>query len=309
MQLMRLNCPNCNGPLKMIKEGTFYCENCDSAYMADYDKDDVEIQKMKLENELRKQQLGREQSKSEERSRKAKEQFRIKLIVIAIVSVIALIIVVPTVIVTLKSQKEAAEKYRQEQIDREARQEAEKAEQEEKRRQEEEAKAAADEAERQAKLATYRLSTDEIISDEFFVENANLAIEGQLPDNTNLFWTNWTWGEDPEYITSYFLVAKDENNKRQNMLLSIYKISWDKVYEDHTDSYVMYDGACLYNISRNEDGTIKSDYAPGEMSYHDEMISNQFLSGYSDFDDLIRQEIYGNADYDYVEFSMPGHEN
>ena len=59
MQLMSLKCPNCDGPLKMVKEGTFYCANCDSAFMADYDKDDLEYQKMKVEEAIRKQQMSR----------------------------------------------------------------------------------------------------------------------------------------------------------------------------------------------------------------------------------------------------------
>ena len=49
MQLMSLKCPNCNGPLKVVNEGTFYCANCDSAFMADYDKEDLEYQKIKVE--------------------------------------------------------------------------------------------------------------------------------------------------------------------------------------------------------------------------------------------------------------------
>ncbi len=305
MQLMSLKCPNCNGTLKMVKEGTFYCSNCDSAFMADYDKDDVEYQKMKVEAEIRRQQLGQAQAGAEDRARRAKDQFRTRMIVLAVVAGILLTIVVPTVVVTLQTQKRAAEAYIQKEQEREARREAEEKEKEERRRQEEEAREAAEEAERQAMLASYRLSTDEIISDDFFVENANQALRGQLWDNTNLFYTNWVWNEEPEYITSYYMNAKDDDKRDRNMLVSIYKINWDKEYDDHTDRYVMYDAVCLCNISRNEDGTIRSDFAPDGVSYHSELISNQFLSGYTDLDQLIRQEIYGNADYDYVEFTMP----
>lgn len=305
MQLMSLKCPNCNGALKMVNEGTFYCVSCDSAFMADYDKDDLEYQKMKVEAEIRKQQLNQAQTGAEVQKSKAKDQFRIKLIVIGVVAAFFLIITVPTMIITLQTEKKAAETRIQQEKEREERREAEEKEKEEKRRQEEAAREAEEEAARQARLASYRLSAEELGSDEFFVENANMALKLQLWENTSLFYTDWVWNEEPEYITSYFLTAKDENAREQNILISIYKITWDKEDEDGTDRYVVYDGACLYNISKNEDGTIRSDYDPDELSLHSELIRNQYLSGYADYDQLIRQEIYGNGDYVYFEFSMP----
>ena len=33
---------------------------------------------------------------------------------------------------------------------------------------------------------------------------------------------------------------------------------------------------------------------------------NQFLNGYTDYDQLIREEIYGQSEYNYVEFQFPG---
>ncbi|MBR3039036.1 MAG: hypothetical protein IKI20_00055 [Lachnospiraceae bacterium] len=298
---MSLKCPNCDGPLKMVKEGTFYCANCDSAFMADYDKDDLEYQKMKVEAEIRKQQLNQAQTGVEVQKSQAKDRFRIKVIIIALVATFVLIVTVPTVIITLQSEKKAVETRIQEEKERQERQKAEEKEEEEKRKQEEAEK----EAERKAKLASYRLTAEGLTSDEFFVENANKALEVQLWDNTSLFYDDWVWNEDPEYITSFFLTAKDENESVQNILVSIYKIHWDKEDDDGTDHYVIYDGAILKNISKNEDGTIRCDYDPDELSYHSELVRNQYLSGYTEYDQLIRQEIYGNGDYEYFEFTMP----
>ncbi len=309
MQLMSLKCPNCNGDLKMVKEGTFYCANCDSAFVADYDKDDVEYQKMKVEAEIRKQNLNQAQIKAADNTRRAKDSFRIKMIVLAVVAGIALTIVVPTVIVTLRTMTREAEIRHQQEIEREEQRKAEEKEKEEKRRLEEEARKAEEEAERRARLAAFRITPDDIAGDEFFIENANRAIERQLWNNTSLFYTDWAWNEDPEYITSYLLFAKDENDREQNMLVSIYKIHWDKELDDTTERYDIYDCACLTNISKNEDGTLSSDYTPDGISYHSELIRNQFLSGYEDYDELIRQEIYGNPDFEYQEFTMPGYDN
>jgi len=289
----------------MVKEGTFYCANCDSAFMADYDESDVEYQKVKVEADIRKQQLNLAKSGAEDYKRKAKDQFKIKVIALCIGAALLLTIIIPTVIVTLKSNKEALELRMQQEREREERQEAEALEREERQRAEEEARIAAEEAEKQAIIESYHLSTDEIVADHFFTENASKALRGQLWDNNNLFYDNWVWNEEPEYITSFLLVAKGEDAREYNILVSIYKIHWDKVFDDRTDHYVRYDGACLYNISRNEDGTIRSDFDPDQLTLNSELIANQFLSGYSDYDQLIRQEIYGKSDYEYVEFTLP----
>ena len=242
---------------------------------------------------------------AEDQKRRAGDRFRIKVIVIAVVAAFFLIITVPTVIITLQTEKKAVETRIKEDKERQERREAEEKDKEEKRRQEEAARKAEEEAARQAKLASYRLSVEELTSDAFFTENANKAIEVQLRNNTNLYYDDWVWNKEPEYITSYFLTAKDENAKIQNILVGLYKIYWDKEDDDGTDQYVVYDGACLYNISRNEDGTIRSDYAPDELSFHSELIRHQYLSGYAEYDQLVRQEIYGNGDYKYTEFAMP----
>ena len=43
----------------------------------------------------------------------------------------------------------------------------------------------------------------------------------------------------------------------------------------------------------------------GRYTYHSELIRNQYLSGYTEYDLLVRQEIYGKGDYEYFEFTMP----
>ena len=303
MKLISLNCPNCNGPVKQVGEGKFHCENCGTSFLADYDREDVDYQKARNEAEFRKQQIHLAQHGMVDQNRKAKDQFRIKLIVIAAVFIFFMTIAIPTVIVTLKAQKSAMESYAEQERAREEKREREQQEAEERRQQEAAAKAAEEEAARQALLASYRVTPEALLADSFFLENANKTLEGQLEKNTNLYYTNWVYGE-PEYITSYILIAKDENNREHNIVTSIYKVHWDKVFDDRTEHYVMYDGACLRNVSLNEDGTIKSDYAPHSLTYNSEIVANQWLSGYTDYDQLIRQEIYGNADYDYIEFKM-----
>ncbi len=281
MKLMSLNCPNCNGLVKQVGEGKFHCENCGTSFLEDYDREDVDYQKARNEAEIRKQQIHLAQQGMADQKRKAKYSFWTNLFGKACVFIFFMTIAIPTVIVTLKEKKRAMESY----VEQERAREAE------------------EEAARQALLASYRVTPEVLLADSFFLENANKALEGQLEKNTNLYYKNWVFGE-PEYITSYILIAKDENNRENNIVTSIYKVHWDKVFDDCTEHYVMYDGACLSNVSLNEDGTIKTDYAPHSLTSNSEIVANQQLSGYTDYDQLIRQEIYGNTDYDYVEFKM-----
>lgn len=303
MRLMSLNCPNCYGQLKQVEEGKFYCESCGTSFLADYDKDDVEFQRIKTEGEIQRQQLNMQQMGMAASQKRQKEQNKIKTIVIIVVVAFFLLTTIPTVFISLRMQRIAAERSAKQAQEREAAREQERLQKEEQRKQEEQARKQEEEEKRQMLLASYKVTPDDILSDPFFLENAEKTIEGQIEDNTNLFYTNWEFGK-PEYITSYILIAKDDNESVHNILASIYKVHWYKVYDDRTDHYIMYDGACLYNISKNTDGTIKADYAPHSLTYNSKIVANQFLSGYTDYDQLIRQEIYGNSEYDYTEFKM-----
>ena len=293
MKLTSLNCPNCSGTIKQDAEGRFYCENCGTTFLPDYDKEDVEYERLKKEEQQRAEQnLG------------ARQRSKVKVVVIVMIAVFASVIVVPTVVFTLLSQKAAMERSFTRQKEQRAQEEAKRKAQELQREQEEKEKAEAEEASRQALLASYQVTPEDLLGDAFFVKNANASMLKQLENNTILYYTNVVWNEQPEYVTSYLLHAKDENNRTQNMVLNIYKVHWDKEFDDHTDHYLMYDGAFLKNVSKDSDGSIKSDFDAHRMTFNSEIHGNQMFSGYSDYDQLIRQEIYGNTDYTYTEFKM-----
>lgn len=303
MKLMSLQCPNCNGPIKQVGEGKFYCENCDTSFLADYDKEDVEYEKIKTEGEMHKEQLD-EQRRADAIAKTNQETAKaVRIVVIVLVMVF---LVIPGIIGIIFSIFMVKSEYEQSKIraqqEQSSREQA-KIDAEEKEKQEEEAREVQKAVEKKLLLDSYNIKPEDIMADSFFLDNATKTIETQLKNNTDLYYTNWEYGE-PEYITSYILHAKDEDERIQNILVSIYKLNWDKVYDDRMEHYVIYDGACLENVAFNENGTLKSDYVPHSMTYHSEIIANQYLTGYSDYDQLIRQEIYGNTDYDYVEFKM-----
>ena len=77
MKLMSLNCPNCNAPVKQVAEGKFYCANCDSSFLADYDPEDVEYQKVRTAAVIHKQQMNLAQSGMAAQNRRTKDAFKI----------------------------------------------------------------------------------------------------------------------------------------------------------------------------------------------------------------------------------------
>lgn len=314
MQLVSMRCPNCNGAVRQVGEGKFLCESCGTSFLADYDKEDVEYQKIRLDSQREKMQFEREKAKGNnvQRTQQMKPGTgkAIGIIVgyFVIMFVIINIAILGVVIRARKSTSNSYDQYRKRQEEREAKakeeEETAKRLKEEQESKAEESRAEAEKAEA-AKLAAFDITPEDLLADAFFVDNAKAALRSQLEKNSNLYYTNWVWNEEPEYLTSYLLVAKDESNSCHNILISIYKVHWDKVFDDRTDQYVMYDGTCLYNLSKDSDGTIRTDYSPHPLSYNSELIANQFLHGFSDYDQLIRQEIYANSDYRYVEFQFP----
>ena len=308
MQLMSLKCPNCNALVEQTEEGKFHCASCGTSFLADYDREDVEFERIKTEAEIRKRQLDLAEKRMENGPAGAamhRPVQKSRAISIAIIVFIAFMLLIGAISAVFAIQRmaasSAASRQREEQREKEQEEKRKQQEEEQKRRKEEEERRK--EEEKQALLASYKVTPEELMADPFFTENAQAAMLAQVKDNTDLFYTNWVLTE-VEYLTSYIFYAKDDNERKHNYVVSVYRVQWDKVFDDHVDHYVMYDGACLNNVSKNQDGTIKTDYVPHELTYNSELVANQFLSGYTELDQLIRREVYGNADYDYVEFDF-----
>ena len=308
MQLMSLKCPNCNALVEQTEEGKFHCPSCGTSFLADYDREDVEYARIKTEAEIKKRQLDLAEKRMEgvqggAAMRRPVQKSRAVSICIVVFIVFVVFVSGISAVFTVRRMAAESQARQQREEQRQREQEVKRKQQEEERKLQKEAEERRKEEERQALLASYKVTPEELMADPFFKEHAKAAILGQVKDNTNLFYTNWNLTE-LEYLTSYIFYAKDDNEREHNYVANIYRVHWDKVLDDRVEHYVMYDGACLQNVSRNTDGTIRTDYVPHELSYHSEIVANQFLSGYTDLDQLIRIEIYGNADYDYVEFDF-----
>ena len=306
MNFKSVRCPSCSSPsVKEISTGKFVCESCGTSFMADYDKEDVEYEKLKQQAEREKREYEQKQSAMNQVRRIQQSQQKVgKIVALMIVSVIAVIFIINVIVFSTvaRSALSRQKSYQSSQAEREEQRKQREEEAKKQREAEEQARA----AELAAKLAAYKVTPEDLLADEFFVENATAALRSKLDSNTNLVWTNWVWNEEPEYLTSYLLTAKDDNTRPRNVIMNIYKVHWDKVYDNgKVEKYVMYDATTTEDVFLNGDGTIFSSYECGGI-WHSEIVVNQFLNGYTEYDQLIREEVYGQSEYNYVEFQFPG---
>lgn len=308
MNFKSVRCPSCSSPsVKEISTGKFVCESCGTSFMADYDKEDVEYEKLKQQAEREKREFEQKQNAMNQVRRIQQSQQKAgKIVALVIVCVFAMIFIINAIIFSTVAR--SALSHQQSAASKRAEQEERKKQLEEEARQLRESQEKALEAERAAKLAAYKVTPEDLLADEFFVENATAALRTKLDSNTNLVWTNWVWNEEPEYLTSYLLTAKDDNARPHNVIINIYKVHWDKEYDKEkgmVEKYVMYDATCLEDVMLDASGVVNSTYSCDGI-WHSEIIVNQFLNGYTDYDQLIREEVFGQSGYNYVEFQFPG---
>ena len=311
MELKSLRCPNCNGPVRPISEGRFVCESCGTSFMADYDPEDVEIQRIKAEAEVQKKQAeaaGKAFQSVENTGKRISRSARMMMTIVVTMILISFVIVT----ISIANFNGAARRAREAAEER-SREAGEKRESMEREFNEQYSKVQEQQEKMEKKLAKpqYIESAPDLLRDEEFVKNAKAALRDALDIRHDLFWTNWVWPKEPEYMGSYFLVAEDEDAKEHNMLISVYKVFWIREREESTEEpevYEIYDATVLYNLSMKEDGTIKSDYRAGGASYHSETPTVQPLRGFYNFDQLYREEILGRGDFKIQELDFSDEE-
>ena len=90
MKLRRMECPNCGGQVKKEADGKYLCESCGSPFVMDYDADDVEYERLKMEQEKLKnspftQRYARQQSVDPEVMAQRRKKTKTIIIVMLIV--------------------------------------------------------------------------------------------------------------------------------------------------------------------------------------------------------------------------------
>ena len=306
MKLKSIRCPNCNGPVKQIGDRKYVCESCGTSFMADYDQEDVEMQRIKAESELKQKRLDAVHKGMEHASKMQRNAFPRKLFAIIFCVIAAMVMI--SIITTIGFFVNFSKRAKDYQPDYDATRQS----------MEEQAKQAAEEAQKlqeeaqkrmQAALAKpkYVTSTDELLADAIFVENAKAAMIQDAKDTSFLVWTNYFVDGDPEIVKTYLLVAKDENAKVKNQLICVLWVNWYAEYTDDNnrrDYFPIYKALRLSDLSVNEDGTIKTNYSPDNVNWHSETPRNQMFWGYADYDQLIRECILAQSDYNVFELDI-----
>ena len=310
MQLKSLRCPNCNGSVRQIGDKRYVCESCGTSFIPDLDPEDVEAERIKAEAEVKKAKIQATEGIADDVKRRAmnmQAKRNALFIVVAVITVIAFVIISNAIrlfndiALSMRRENDAQGAWELEQQARYAQSvEASIEAAAERSKAEEEA--------RKAEIASYRLDVSELTADAFFAENAKAALRGALDYRDSLIWTDWQWVGEPEYVTSFFLTADSENVRHRNILISIYKVTWQKGEDEDAKKYEVYDATALMDLSRKSDGSIASDYSPDDVSGHSELPVNQFLRGYYDKEQLIREVIYAESDYLWKEFDFSDQE-
>ena len=323
MKLKSLRCPNCGGPVKKIGEKNYVCESCGTSFVPDLDPEDVEMERIKAEAEIKKKRIdavqnGMNRISNAQRSQGTRAAKSIALIMVSMIAVIIMISVFVTIFSATRYMHHRNQYANTSDYD------AKRSEMEEKAKKlQEEAQRAQEEAARRMQEALskpkYVTSLEEILADEVFTKNAKAALRAAAKDTDFLVWNNYQIDGEPKIMASYLLVAKDENARPQNRLISIFWINWYAEYgveEDDDDEYrrdyfPIYQAQELSDLTINSDGTIKSNYVPDNPSWHSEIPRNQMFWGYADYDQLIRECILAQSDYTAIEIDFsdgPGEE-
>ena len=181
MQLMSLKCPNCNALVEQTEEGKFHCPSCGTSFLADYDEEDVEYQRIKTEAEIRNRQLDLAEKRmagGQTGAQLRRPVQKSKAVTISIVVFIIFLIAMTGFSAVFAMQRAAASsiasRQREEQREREQEVKRKQQEEEQKRRKEEEESRKA--AEKQALLDSYKVTPEDLAADPFFTENAKAAI-------------------------------------------------------------------------------------------------------------------------------------
>ena len=314
MKLKSLRCPNCGGPVKKIGEKNYVCESCGTSFVPDLDPEDVEMERIKAEAEIKKKRIdavqnGMNRISNAQRSQGTRAAKSIALIMVSMIVVIIMISVFVTIFSATRYMHHRNQYANTSDYD------AKRSELEEKAKKlQEEAQKAQEETARRMQEALskpkYVTSLEEILADETFTTNAKAALRAATKNTDFLVWSNYFIDGEPMIMRSYLLVAKDEKTRPQNRLISIYRINWYAEYdaddeeEYHRDYFPLYQAQELTDLTINSDGTIKSDYVPDNVSWHTEIPRNQMFWGYADYDQLIRECILAQSDYAAIEIDF-----
>lgn len=267
MELKKVTCPSCgNSEIVKINNTQYKCSFCNSTFTVDYDEEDARIVEAKKEILMQRERFAHEDKvRSEAKEDKAKNS-KSTLIRLLAVILVALFLFCYTLI---KISEDRYEEKAQSIEEMEANQEPE----------------------------MHYLTADDYNAGfdlSEFKKAADTSAKNQID---TIYSGTWKLQEEPTLKAAYLL---NYDGDGQNELWFIYDYYWvnDKGEESHR--YQVFNFDEIYVL---ENGKIKSDYHIN-ISLHSELLGNNLISGYSDFDSAYRENIMSKAEYTVTEISF-----
>ena len=279
MKLKRMECPNCGGQVKKEADGKYLCESCGSPFVMDYDADDVEYERIKMEQEKLKnspftQRYARQQSVDPEvmaqRRKKVKTILIVMLIVYFILPTFIGIIGILGSMLTGIPLKSSSKKTTSTKITSSKRNKSN--------------------SPTPTPAPVYVSDPESILNDKVFTTYMLEAAEEKIESfkTEKVPYTGSFGATGSEFVTAYLVNSEeDSKNRFKNRIYLVYKIRWENDGGEKIDEFFP---VYLNNISIKDSGVLHSDYEIND-DFRFTMKSPRIFYGYESEEQFYREEI------------------
>ena len=280
MKLKRMECPNCGGQVKKEADGKYLCESCGSPFVMDYDADDVEYERIKMEQEKLKnspftQRYARQQSVDPEvmaqRRKKAKTIIIVMLIVYFILPTFIGIIGILGSMLTGIPLKSSSKKTTSTKITSSKRNKSN--------------------SPTPTPAPVYVSDPESILNDKVFTTYMLEAADEKIDsfETEKVPYTGGFRATGISELVSAYLVNADEGSasRFKNRIYLVYKITWENDGGERIEEFFP---VYLNNITIKDSGVLHSDYVIND-DFRFTMKSPRIFYGYESEEQFYREEL------------------
>ena len=297
MRLKRMECPNCGGQVRKEADGKYLCESCGSPFVMDMDPEDVEYERVKLEQEKLKNsppvfenRYARKQSVDPQVM--AQRRRKVKVVIITLVIIYVVLPMFTMLIggiftfftgIPLKSISKKNTTKTTVSATRNRK------------------KGTATATETPTPAPVYVTDPDTLLSDTVFTTNMLEAAEEKIESfkTEKVPYGSSFRATDSGFVSAY-LVNSDEGayNRFENRIYLVYRISWENDENEKIDEFFP---VYLDDITVKESGVVQSDYIISD-DFRFTMKSPRIFYGYETQEQFVREVLMADGYSTYTEF-------
>lgn len=253
MKIVNLKCPNCDGPLTKTGE-SLHCESCGAIFAIDYDESDVEIERLRMEAAKGKTAVPTQNP--------GKNTKATRLIIIAIILIVVMIpFCFAGLIFIQKSMVDRSNAY-----------------------------VVGDDEEE--KVDNYQVTADDVsgMLDDF-IDTGRIV---QMNIDQCAYWDmesamKYFDKTDAEFEAAYLVTdIPNENIKRTNRLVIIYKVTWNN---ENMGDKVCYDAVYFEGLRVNPNGGVISDFSGETIDRSDAAWGWSMAYSFEDLNQCYRENV------------------